>query len=160
MKYILALNFYMGRASAKTRNGVRSSTERQTSDCDVKCRITFSFQWKFHVYGSQLGWKTSTIILLKQCKILRRVFIYLGFIFILYDNLSLDRAAKHYGRFTQFFAWRLCSSPECPLYAYVSSLELADLVWTSSNKMQEVGNTEIKTKQGILEIKKSKKKSK
>ena len=22
----------------------------QTSDCDVKCRITFSFQWKFHVY--------------------------------------------------------------------------------------------------------------
>ena len=28
-------------------------TERQTSDCDVKCRITFSFQWIFHVYGSQ-----------------------------------------------------------------------------------------------------------
>ena len=28
-------------------------TERQTSDCDVKCRITFSFQWKFHVYGLQ-----------------------------------------------------------------------------------------------------------
>ena len=40
-------------------------TERQTSDCDVRCRITFSFQWKFYVYGSQLGWKTSTIILLK-----------------------------------------------------------------------------------------------
>ena len=28
-------------------------TERQTSDCDIKCRITFSFQWKFHVYGPQ-----------------------------------------------------------------------------------------------------------
>ena len=26
--------------------------ERQTSDCNVKCRITFSFeQWTFHVYG-------------------------------------------------------------------------------------------------------------
>ena len=30
-----------------------SLTERQTSDYDVKCRITFSFQWKFHVYGPQ-----------------------------------------------------------------------------------------------------------
>ena len=28
-------------------------TERQISDCDVKCRITFSFKWKFHVYGPQ-----------------------------------------------------------------------------------------------------------
>ena len=28
-------------------------TERQTSDCDVRCRITFSFQWKFHVFGPQ-----------------------------------------------------------------------------------------------------------
>ena len=28
-------------------------TERQTSDCEVRCRITFSFQWKFHVYGPQ-----------------------------------------------------------------------------------------------------------
>ena len=28
-------------------------TERQTSDCDVKCRITSSFQWKFYVYGPQ-----------------------------------------------------------------------------------------------------------
>ena len=74
-------------------------TERQTSDCDVKCRMTFSFQWKFHVQGPQLGWKTSTMILLKQCKTVWRVFIYLSFIFILYDNRRLDRAAKHYGRF-------------------------------------------------------------
>ena len=29
-------------------------TERQTSDCDVKCRITFSFQWKIHVYRPHL----------------------------------------------------------------------------------------------------------
>ena len=38
---------------------------RQISDCDVKCRITFSFYWKFHVYGPQYGWKTSKTILLK-----------------------------------------------------------------------------------------------
>ena len=25
-------------------------TERQTSDCDEKCRITFSFQWMFYVH--------------------------------------------------------------------------------------------------------------
>ena len=40
-------------------------TERQNSDCDVKFCITFSFQWKFHVYGPQVGWKTSMMILLK-----------------------------------------------------------------------------------------------
>ena len=28
-------------------------TERQTSDCNIKCSITFSFQWKFHVYWPQ-----------------------------------------------------------------------------------------------------------
>ena len=40
-------------------------TERQTSDFDVRCRITFSFQWKFNVYGPQLGWKTSMILTVK-----------------------------------------------------------------------------------------------
>ena len=102
-------------------------TKRQTSDCDVKCSITFSFRWKFHVYGPQLGWKTSTMILFQLCKIIRRVFIYLGFIFILYNNRSLDRAAKHNWRFTPIFAGRLCSSPEFLLYAYALSLELASL---------------------------------
>ena len=29
--------------------------ERQTSGCNVKCCMTFSFQWKFHVYGPQLS---------------------------------------------------------------------------------------------------------
>ena len=50
----------MGRACAKSRDGVSGSTcvtERQTCDCDFKY-ITFSFQWKFNVYGPQLGWKT------------------------------------------------------------------------------------------------------
>ena len=32
-------------------------TEHQTSKCDVKCRFTFSFQWKFHVYGPQTSGK-------------------------------------------------------------------------------------------------------
>ena len=41
-------------------------TERQTSDCDVKCHITFSFQWNFHVYGPQYRVeKPSTMRLLK-----------------------------------------------------------------------------------------------
>ena len=42
----------------------------------------------------------------------------------------MDRAAKHYGRFTPIFAWRLFSSPEFPLCAYVLSLELAVLAIT------------------------------
>ena len=36
----------------------------------------------------------------------------------------MDRAAKHYGRFTPII---FCSSTEFPLYAYVLSLELAAL---------------------------------
>ena len=40
-------------------------TERLTIDCDVKCCITFSFQWLFHVYRPEFGWKTSTMFLLK-----------------------------------------------------------------------------------------------
>ena len=48
----------MGRACAKSRDLVRAVlTERQTSDCDVKCRITFSFQWKVHVYGPRTSGK-------------------------------------------------------------------------------------------------------
>ena len=37
-----------------------------------------------HVYGTQVGWKTSKFIILifKECKVVRRVFIYLGFILI------------------------------------------------------------------------------
>ena len=41
----------MGRACAEMVCVVL--TKRQTSDCDVKCRITFSFQWKFHIYWPQ-----------------------------------------------------------------------------------------------------------
>ena len=67
------------------------------------------------------------MILFKYSKIVWRVFIYLGFIFILYDNHSFDRAAKHYGTFPPIFAWRLSSSLEFPLYAYALSLELAVL---------------------------------
>ena len=90
-------------------------TERQTSDCDVKCRITPIMQ-------------DST-----ACFYLFRLYIHL------YDNRSLDRAAKHYGRFTPVFVWRLCSSPEFPLYAYALSLELAALamridVWNKHAK--------------------------
>ena len=48
------------------------------------------------------------MILFQLCKTVRHVFIYLGFIFILYNNRSLDRA-------------------EFPLYAYALSLELASL---------------------------------
>ena len=55
----------MGRACTKSQDGAHGLTESQTSDCDVKCHITFSFQWKFHVNRPQLGWKTSTMILLK-----------------------------------------------------------------------------------------------
>ena len=55
----------MGRACTKSQDGAHGLTECQTSDCDVKCHITFSFQWKFHVNRPQLGWKTSTMILLK-----------------------------------------------------------------------------------------------
>ena len=77
-------------------------TECQTSDCDVKCRNTFLFQWKFQVHGPQLGWKTIPMILLKLCKIVGRVFIYLGFIFILYDNPSLDGALSTMGDSHQF----------------------------------------------------------
>ena len=32
--------------------------ERQTRDCDVKCQMAFLFQWKFHIYGTQVEWKT------------------------------------------------------------------------------------------------------
>ena len=34
-------------------------TERQTGDSYVTCRFEFSFQEKFHAYGTQAGWKTS-----------------------------------------------------------------------------------------------------
>ena len=36
-------------------------TERQTSHCDVKYRITFSFHWKFHIQFVRqfvVVWKT------------------------------------------------------------------------------------------------------
>ena len=41
-------------------------TERQTSDCEVTCRITFSFQKMFIVYRPQFGWKTSVFVKVTQ----------------------------------------------------------------------------------------------
>ena len=51
--YKYALNHEMVRAV---------QTERQTRNCGVKCRIKFSFQWMFHVYGPSFDWKTSTML--------------------------------------------------------------------------------------------------
>ena len=44
-----------------------STPAQRSSDCNVKCRIAFSFQWTFHVYETQVcnWWKTSTMFLLK-----------------------------------------------------------------------------------------------
>ena len=94
-------------------------TERQTSDCDVKCR-KYILVSEVHVYWHQIRWKTSTMLWFCQSnsRYRWRVFIYLGFIFILYDNHSVDRAAKHYGRFTPNFA---------SINAYALSLELTAL---------------------------------
>ena len=69
-------------------------------NCDVKFRITFSFQWMFHVYGPPLGWKTSTMLFVKvmqdgiSCFHLFRSYI------LFMRHRKQERAAKHYGGFT------------------------------------------------------------
>ena len=109
-------------------------TEHQISNCDVKCRVTFSFQWMFHVYGLPFGWKTSMMFLLKYCKMEYLVFIYLCLIFFLCDNRKKEGTAKHYGRFTNFllddFAFlpnflRTCVIVRaCCAHYYLSSLSV------------------------------------
>ena len=87
----------MGRACAKSCDGARGSN--WTSD------QWFSFQWKFHVRV-----ENQYDDFVKAMQDSMAFFIYLGFIFILYDNGSLDRAAKDYGRLSPIFAWQLCIS--------------------------------------------------
>ena len=56
------LKEYFGYKYALNHKMVRAvRTERQTSNCDVKCRITFSFQWMFQVYVPPFCWKISTM---------------------------------------------------------------------------------------------------
>ena len=97
----------VSRACAKSRDGVCVS--KWTSDQWLWLQMLYYMYILILVeiacIWPQLGRKTSTMTLLKQCKIVRHIFICLDFIFNLCNNHSLERATKHYGRFTPIFAW-------------------------------------------------------
>ena len=117
-------------------------TERQTSNCDVKCPIAFSFQGMFHVYGPLFGWKTSSIFLLKHCKMAYLVFIYLGLIFFFATTVSRHEPQSTMG-----------DSHQCLLTtmqftrisnAHVLSLELAALALKMSIMFMDISYRLIK----------------
>ena len=71
-------------------------TERQTSYCDVKCYMTFPFQWKLTCIRMDLTY--GGIFLLKWCKIVRPVFICLGFIYVFITTAVVRRRNAQFTR--------------------------------------------------------------
>ena len=74
-------------------------TERLTSDYDVKCPITFSFQWKFHVHRTQFRVENQNDDFVKVMQDSTECFHLLRF-YIPFSKISRARdfgAPKRYG---------------------------------------------------------------
>ena len=107
-------------------------TERQTSDCDVKCRITFSFQWKFHIYWPQYRVEHQYD---DFAKVMPRQYGVFSTTQVLYSFSKISRerdflASKHYGSLqkkTHKFIVDECASHVTLFSTQALSLELAAL---------------------------------
>ena len=97
-------------------------TERQTRDCDVKCHITFSFQWKFYVYGPQYRVENQYDDFVKEMPRQYGVFLSIQFLYS-FSKISRTRdfgASKHYGSLDNLTYGRSILNRKWLSHAYVS----------------------------------------
>ena len=87
-------------------------TERQTRDCDIKCHITFSFQWKFYVYGPQYRLENEYDDFVKEMPRQYGVFLSIQFLYF-FSKISQTRdfgASKHYGSLEKIIKHLQCNN--------------------------------------------------
>ena len=93
--------------------------------------IHVSVKVNMYTYGSQFWWK----FLLKWCKIVRPVFIYVSFIYVFITKAVVSRRNALREIHIMCFRWWICNALDFPLLTYAKLQELAALAINYLNKL-------------------------